>query len=85
MGLTVFTASGPVTGTGAQVRLNSGVHGSYLDPGQPAGGARGGHCGNAEPDRGVHRHPGRGRDGHEPDGDRALRPEPRRYNSGMAG
>jgi hypothetical protein len=32
MGLTVFTASGPVTGTGAQVRLNSGVHGSYLDP-----------------------------------------------------
>jgi dienelactone hydrolase len=32
MGLTVFTSSGPVTGVGAQVRLNSGVHGSYLDP-----------------------------------------------------
>jgi dienelactone hydrolase len=32
MGLQVFTASGAVTGAGAQVRLNSGVHGSYLDP-----------------------------------------------------
>jgi hypothetical protein len=32
MGLTVFTASGAVTGTGAQVRLNSGIHNSYLDP-----------------------------------------------------
>ena len=32
MGLPVFTSSGPVTGVGAQVRLNSGVHGSYLDP-----------------------------------------------------
>jgi hypothetical protein len=32
MGLPVFTASGAVTGTGAQVRLNSGIHNSYLDP-----------------------------------------------------
>jgi hypothetical protein len=32
MGLTVVTASGPVTGPGAQVRLNSGIHNSYLDP-----------------------------------------------------
>lgn len=33
MGLPVFTTSGPVTGPGAQVRLNSGIHNSYLDPG----------------------------------------------------
>jgi len=32
MNLAVFTSSGAVTGPGAQVRLNSGVHGSYLDP-----------------------------------------------------
>lgn len=32
MGLPVVTSSGPVTGNGAQVRLNSGIHNSYLDP-----------------------------------------------------
>lgn len=31
MGLTNFTTSGPVTGAGSVVRLNSGIHNSYLD------------------------------------------------------
>jgi dienelactone hydrolase len=32
LNLPVFTTSGAVTGNGGQVKLNSGVHGSYLDP-----------------------------------------------------
>jgi dienelactone hydrolase len=32
LNLPVFTSSGAVTGNGGQVRLNSGIHNSYLDP-----------------------------------------------------
>jgi hypothetical protein len=32
LNLPVFTQSGPIAGNGAQVRLNAGIHNSYLDP-----------------------------------------------------
>ena len=32
MGLDVFTAGGTITGNGAQLRLNAGDHGSYINP-----------------------------------------------------